>query len=496
MDSIPAVGAMVQPAAPVNAIATLQGMLGVRQQQQGLQLQQEEIGVMGAEQQQAQQKNQELQKAQSVLMSVNNGAYRKPDGSLDRQSLANDLTAIGPYATSQGTELLSQANEMVQNKQAYQNLSEAQQKQLSRATQTLAQKPNLSNSDVIDTFTELSEQNPQSTRMLMSMLTHLPNKATPQQLKQLMAQWSAAAGGQPLAQARTVDVGGAVQPGTSSPYFGGFQPVGAPLQKTLPPQVVPSPVSGGPAAVGGAYGTGATPLGTSGGSAGQSNASPNYPRGSSMQPYPGEQKDIQRYQEEVQQVRDQAQQAPLAHNINQEILRLSQNANTGPGSETWQHAIGALGAPFGLSPTANYQEVAKFLEKNALSNMQAMGGPPSDARLQAAAAANGGPSFSPKALRYVTQFNDATTTALEAYRQGLDKAVGTIGPNYLANPEYKKQWAQNFDVRIFEYENARQSGDRELANRVLSEIPANERSQLKTKWQNLQTLSATGYLPQ
>ena len=157
----------------------------------------------------------------------------------------------------------------------------------------------------------------------------------------------------------------------------------------------------------------------------RTHAGPSGPPQSLPKPnYQGQGADVQNFQTEVHATRQAGDQVPLARNINQQILRLSADAKTGPGTDIWQHAIGAVGAPFGLSPTASYQEVGKFLEKNAINNMQAMGGPPSDARLSAAVAANGGPAFSREALQEVTKFNDATNTALGQYRQGIDHAVG------------------------------------------------------------------------
>src|SRR5581483_8324103 len=198
---------------------------------------------------------------------------------------------------------------------------------------------------------------------------------------------------------------------------------------------------------------------------------------------------------EVQGTRAAGDQAPLARNINQQILRLADNAKTGPGTEIWQHAVGALGAPFGLSPSASYQEIGKFLEKNAIANMQSMGGPPSDARLSAAAAANGSTTFSPEALKAVTKFNNATNTALMQYRQGLDNAVG-MGQNvdYSKLPAFKSAWAKNFDVDIFRLEDAVRDKDVAEQKKILSGLSPEQREALRAKRRNLNLL-AQGQIP-
>jgi hypothetical protein len=213
--------------------------------------------------------------------------------------------------------------------------------------------------------------------------------------------------------------------------------------------------------------------------------------------YQGQGADVQNFQTEVHSTRAAGDQVGLARNINQQILRLSTDAKTGPGTDAWQHVVGAVGAPFGLSPTASYQEVGKFLEKNALNNMQSMGGPPSDARLAAAVAANGGPNFSKEALQAVTKFNDATNTALGQYRQGMDHAVG-MGQNvdYTRLPAFKSSWAQNFDVNVFRVENAIRDGDKAELAKIKAEIGAEGLKKLAAKRANLTALMQTGQLPQ
>jgi hypothetical protein len=107
---------------------------------------------------------------------------------------------------------------------------------------------------------------------------------------------------------------------------------------------------------------------------------PNAAPSSFTQPrYQGQEKDIARNQDEVATTRAAADQAPANRNIFQHILELADDTHTGPLVSYLQNTkIG--GQVFG----DNYQELGKYLEKNAIANMQAMGGPPSDARLSAA----------------------------------------------------------------------------------------------------------------
>ena len=209
---------------------------------------------------------------------------------------------------------------------------------------------------------------------------------------------------------------------------------------------------------------------------------------------PGQGADIAAAQDETHRVRLAADQAPQQTNINSTILRLSKGTDTGPGTERWQNTLGAVAALWGGN-ASSYQELGKYLEKNAISNMTAMGGPPSDARLSAAAAANGSTSFNPTALQDVTKFNDATNSALIKYRQGVDSAVGLRNSDYTALPTFKSAWAKNLDVNIFRVENAVRDNDIAELAKIKLELGADGLKKLATKRKNLEALSSTGRLP-
>lgn len=233
-----------------------------------------------------------------------------------------------------------------------------------------------------------------------------------------------------------------------------------------------------------------TPVGTGkGGAAANAPPSPSAPPSQPFrQPtYPGQAHDIQVQQQEVANTRSAADQAPANRNIFQHVLKLADETNTGPlVSFLQKNAIG--GQVFG----DNYQELGKYLEKNAIANMQAMGGPPSDARLSAAVAANGSTQFNPKALKAVTQFNYATNTGLERYRQGMDKAVGTKNPDYGQLPAFKSAWAANFDIDAFRLENAVADGDTAAQREILKDMTPQRRGEVARKMKALDALTETG----
>lgn len=214
------------------------------------------------------------------------------------------------------------------------------------------------------------------------------------------------------------------------------------------------------------------------------------PKGSGFtQPtYMGQEKDVAANQDEVARVRAAADTAPQNRDIFKHILKLADDTNTGPLVNFFQKtAIG--GQVFG----DNYQELAKYLEKQAIGQMQAMGGPASDARLSAAVAANGSTTFNPKALKAVTQFNHAVNTGLEEYRQGIDKAIGTKNPDYTALPQFKADWAKNFSIDVFRLQNAIADGDEYAKAEVLNGLSDKEADALIKKLDNLESLAKTGH---
>lgn len=206
--------------------------------------------------------------------------------------------------------------------------------------------------------------------------------------------------------------------------------------------------------------------------------------------YQGQEKDVERFQDEVNRTRAATDNTGLQRNTNAEILRLSKNTQTGPGTAAWRASkVGGIAGD-------DYQQLGKLLEKSAIANMQAMGGPPSDGRLEAAAAANGSTKFNPGALQAVTKFNDATNTGLDWYRRGMDAAVGTKSPKYTNLPDFKSAWSKNFDVDVFRYENAVRDGDQEEIEKIRHELAGNKAraKELQEKSRNLRKLATSGSL--
>lgn len=485
---------------PNQAIQTLSGLVGLKQQQQALQtgaLQQQGVA---ADVQQKQQQNQEMQAlAQFTRSAATDPSFHRKDGSLDVEKFQRGAAAVAPvYGQAYIGQATSNANAMVDNRKALLGLNNEQRKTIGSYFGSVAANPGATSSDFMEAVEKARSVSDDPSyqravdRMLMgspqvhTLPTDQASNAIRQYSRGIALQTNADNAGQSAPAVQMVQGPQGLVPTNVNPQApGGVAPVGPTQAQGIAPQIVTSPVTGGQGVVGGSQGLSPRPIGGNGNSPGENQ----------WQPYAGQQSDIHTFQTEVQGTRQAADAAPTARNINAQILRLADNAKTGPGTEVWQHAVGALAAPFGLSPTANYQELGKFLEKNAITNMASMGGPPSDARLSAAAAANGSTHFSPEALKAVTKFNDATNTALMQYRQGMDRAVGT-GQNvdYTRLPAFKAAWAKNFDVDVFRVENAIRDGDKTELTQIRKQLGPKKLQELAQKSANLRMLEQ-GQIP-
>ena len=301
-------------------------------------------------------------------------------------------------------------------------------------------------------------------------------------------------------QAGTINTGKTIQQVTTQPAVGGNPPSITPgpavAQNTLSPGSLESIETD---AAGAKHVVSRSPQGTIlstrplGSAPGTQRTSTGGTAGGTpfFNPKPGQMADIDQAQKEVSAVRAQGDAVPQVRNVNAQILKLSRSADSGPGTAKWQNIMGGLSSLWGgTEQVNNYQELGKFLEKNAISNMTAMGGPPSDARLQAAAAANGSTQFNAGALQAVTKFNDATTTAMEKYRQGVDKAVGLAGSDYTKLAAFKSAWAKNMDVAVFRVENAIRDGDQGELQKISRELGPAKMKELAQKRKNLEALAA------
>jgi 23S rRNA U2552 (ribose-2'-O)-methylase RlmE/FtsJ len=188
-----------------DVFGTLNNVLGLQQKRQSLvqQAQQIETGkylqsTAKAESEQATLSNEALQRTQSALIKkANSGGYVDANGNFDGVAASNDALSIGGiYAAPHANQLVSNAHEVTQNKQAMQTLNADQQKQLSTRLQALANtkvdatgKSTLTNTDIINELDAIADTNPQLRRMAISTAAHLPQNATSEQLQDMLMKY-------------------------------------------------------------------------------------------------------------------------------------------------------------------------------------------------------------------------------------------------------------------------------------------------------------------
>jgi hypothetical protein len=227
---------------PQQGIQTLSGLLGLKQQQIGIQQQQQQLQTQTAEAQQAQQKNQELQQlAAFTKAAVNDPNYRLPDGSPDVTKFSADAMMAAPtYGQAYLGNTISNFKEGVASRQALQNLNNDQRTQLANALMP-ATKPGTTPSELLDVVAKARALNtdPGYQRMIDNSVLGAdrgnPADAAARAVSMLT--------GKPLVAPQQVDVGGQVLTGTTPTMGSGtgtFTPSGQAIQKTLAPtQTVP-----------------------------------------------------------------------------------------------------------------------------------------------------------------------------------------------------------------------------------------------------------------
>jgi hypothetical protein len=225
-----------------------------------------------------------------------------------------------------------------------------------------------------------------------------------------------------------------------------------------------------------------------GGGGGTAPAGPNAPPDAPtfVQPVPG-QKDLE---DHVTTVRKADADYGANRHVNEEILKLSSDTSTGPGSALWHTgALGKITGTFGGNAAADYQKIGAYLDRQAAMSSQQMGLPETNAGLQTAANLSGTTEYTPEALQTKVKLTDAMVEGSHQYRKGLDKVIGT-GPNQDLSKlqTFRGQWADNFDPNVFLVENAIRRGDKAELARIKEEVGTRGMAELKAKSENLRRL--------
>lgn len=482
----------------VDPLSKLSDILSIKQKQQQLQTGQYQQQSAQADAQQSQQKNSELQSLSAFTQkAAKDPTYHNEDGSLNVEKFQADASAAAPtYGQAYIGQATSNANASLDNRKALLSLSNDQRKTMGSYFGAVAANPNATGKDFMDAVEQARgvSQDPEYQRSIDRMLMSAPHIATlpTDQASGTIRQFSRGVAMQTNA-ADSDQSGPAVQmvqgpkglvPTNVNPQApGGVAPVGPTQGQGVAP---------GAQVVKDAYENQytfdpqtnrVTPIGSGKGGAGAT-----APPSTFKQPVA----DQAGVLHDVEAARAVGDQAPAVRNVNSQLLKLSQETSTGPGSQTPQKIAAFLGMPSG----SNYQEINAYLDRQAAMQARSMGVPNTNAGLSASQSATGTTEYTPKALQEKVKFADALNSGTIAYRQGLDKAIGTgATPDLKQYQAFRGAWSQNFDPDIYRVEDAQRRGDSSELDSLRKRLGPQGMKTLAQKSANLRQLE-NGQIPQ
>jgi hypothetical protein len=516
-DSITPVGTMYPPQ---NPIAALSSIYGIQQQQLALQQGRQNLQTGQYAQQSAQAGAQLDQQKASEMQAVGNltkgaytsGRYTKPDGTFDNNKFANDVNAVAPVnGQAISNAATERAGRVFDNQQKLFNLEQSKREAIGNMAGAVAADATTDPTKATNAVENLRSQFPDDkdlSRVLTSMTMGMKMDADPpdpknpnapstfnglrQQFRNIAVGVNAPSASQTTPATDTYQGASGVQPYQKNPQaVGGIKNIGVPLgPQGITPQVVTTP--SGSLQVWGPNGPGGKGAAPSSGQSGPRTAAQDAPP-------PNAPKQVQdAYQQAVAGTNTHVDAVRTADEsygnnmaISNAVRELSKGANTGPGTETWNHVMGALGTTGGN----NAQELGAFLDRQAATVRGQMGLPGTNAGAEDAKSIVGNTGYNPKVIQDKNDYTQALTEGLHQYRNGLDRVAGFSGQaSPTAVNQYKSAWAQNFDPNIYKgelaYKRSKTDGDA-----FVRSLPPQEAASLSAKRVALQKLSQ-GQIPQ
>lgn len=498
------VGNTVNPVG--QGMQTLSEIMNVKRSQQALQTGQYQQQTAAAQAQEAQQTAGQRQSAAQFFQNYDVASHVGPDGTIDLdKALTNpQLKATGDAYPAIAKSLIDMKNAQLDAKSKLAGLNSTVRQSFYQNVGGLSADADVKSGNnqgvgkVLDALDEFGQSGgPDAQRvaaiyrpLIQNLQQSGKTDKLPEVLRnfQLQAQDAGKQTEQTYGTPTTVATPAAVIPGVqaSAAAGGGFTPSSGAVP--MPPQqttnaagqiINRSPQTGAlsPAAAGGPAGpaSGAPPGGIN-------------PTTAQAQTIQGAAKDAAANIEDARAIGDHA---PAVRNVNDQLLQLSSGTQTGPGTQTVQKLAAAAGLPSG----SRYQEINAYLDRQAALSARQMGVPNTNAGLAASQAATGTTEYTPKALQEKVKFADALNSGAMAYRQGLDKAVGTgAAPDVSKYQSFRSAWSQNFDPDVFRAEDAMRHGDKAELNSLKQRLGPNGMKTLEQKSRNLRMLE-NGQIP-
>lgn len=530
MDPIQPVGAMIQPPNPQQGLNAYSSLLGIQQQKQALQIGAAQIpGIQAQSQQQVQTATQRSAMAH-YFQTHDMEQHVSEDGTIDLNVLGDpDLRkAAGDSFPQVAQSLMAVKNSQLEAKTRLANLNDTVRSQFDRSVAALREDDDVKQDNqagrqkvqtAIQQFADSGGPDAQRIAQIYSpMLQHVPQGRLSSSLGHLQMQ----------AQSATE------QQGQQNPALGTqFGPNGELIGTGQ------SRVSGELSAAGPGIGVGLSPaqlaqtitlpnrqvttlgaflgMNRRGGGGGGATFPPHVGASSPQDTRvrtalddappanaPGAAQDA--YNQSAEAARQQVSSAVGADkdyglnvNLSNTIRRLSNDTKTGPGSDKWQKALGAIGAPAGLSNVSNFQLLGAYLDRQAATLRAQMGLPTTNEGVQTSQAIQGNTEYQRGAIQDKNDLTQALVEGVHQYRRGLQMATGfSPYPSPVVAQRFTSAWADNFDPNVFKLENAQKrvaSGeDRNAVKDILKGLTPQEADSLRQKRKNLQLL-AQGQMP-
>lgn len=438
MDAIQPVGAMVNPPQQSNPLQTYAGILGIQQQKTQLAQQQQNLETGRYHQQQEQSAAQMQQEQMQERLQLQQVMQSGKDDQGNPLKDANGELIPGALVSYARRALPLIGNQIAQNVLQ----TQTDKTNLSAAVEGLQSKYRTDIGGILSGFVganpnpdqvhsaldEYARQNPDAAAAVHNtevLVDHLGNTQDPGQKDQALSHLASVFQGQSATTPGVIDKGGSLQPVASNRFGLAPTPEGAPIQKTLPPQVI-SPPGSIPEVVGGASGN------------------------SIHSQFPGPppmDADITGFNQYQQNLNARVQSA----NKSLPQLKLADQAlsaiNAGAGSSTYQsiaQKLQAIGAPKSLVDAvangnlAESQLAAKYMFQSALGTLVSSGGSSTNDQVQRALTIlpdiDKDPRASHELLQVLTdqgQTDYAEQNALVSARKG-----GTFNP-----ATWENEWA-------------------------------------------------------
>lgn len=472
---------------------TLGGLMGLKQQQLGIQQAQQNLQRGAAETQMTQQSAQQRQ----GIANIDWSKYDDGTGAVSTDKMLGD-EGLRKASGDQFLDVLKAGaaarTQQLQNKQMLVGLNNQLRDQFGSLVGALRTDPDViadnqvGRQKVTDSIAQFGAAGgPDAQRVAAiyePLVQHVPQGKLASsigtvQLQAMDASRQATAQNPSLAMIPTQ---AGTQPFNQNPLAaGGVGPQGAPM---VPPnQTVPT--TGGGAAIGN----------TTTGQVGPFAARPGAPQVDFPTGETGAtQTDLQMERSAAKQA---AISAPTMHNLNRSVIAEVDNGiTTGKLGEIIQKVKSATG--FAGDTGTDYNTLGKLLERSAITAAQGMG-PHTNAGLEAQVRANGSTDYSPGAIRKIAALNDAATTGSTLYQSGLENAITGQGGSVFAKRQFDQQWAGAMNpsggvdgVQALRFKNAIDSSDATEKAAILKEVGgagSKGAQALLTKLKALQQLS-------